>query len=139
MISDTVSKKITSLDPGRTWPSASWTMSSISESLFTVSLHSIRPMSYGVRPRAAPFFKSMVLMHRTRAHLADSSHPWNLRSLMSSSASSDLMYAMVSSLNGSRAWGQYSHSKVQSSNCVTMEKKLSLVYQNKYYLMQEEK
>jgi hypothetical protein len=122
MISDTVSKNMLSLVPGRTASSASWMMSSISESLFTVSLHSMRPMSYGVRPRAAPFFRSMVLMRRTRAHRGDSSHPWNLRSLMSSSASSDLMNVMVSSLKGSRAWGQYSHSIVQSSNYITTVK-----------------
>jgi len=48
----------------------------------------------------------MVEILRVRAHSIGRSHPWNFKSAISSSASSDFMYSIVSAEYGWRAWGQ---------------------------------
>lgn len=91
MIIETASRNAASLVPGSTDSCASWTICSITDSFFKVSLHIMLPMMKGVSPLSAPFFRSMVEMRRVRAHSSGKFHPWNFRSSISFSASSDLM------------------------------------------------
>lgn len=64
---------------------------SMVDSLFSVSLHIIWPMSKGERPFAAPFVRSMVEMRSVRAQSSERSQPCELNSAMSRSASSEFM------------------------------------------------
>ena len=75
MICDTVSRNRASLVTGSVESCASWTISSIIDSFFKVSLHIILPMAKGVSPLSTPFFRSMVDMRRVRAHSTGMSHP----------------------------------------------------------------
>lgn len=75
MITEMESRRADSLVPGSTDSSASRTMFSITDSFLTVSLHMMLPMTKGVSPLSAPFFKSMVEMRNTRAQLSGTFHP----------------------------------------------------------------
>eukprot|EP00955_Chlamydomonas_euryale_P102748 365442-Chlamydomonas_euryale.AAC.14 len=71
----------------------------------------IDPISYSVMPASAQRCSSAVVSSSTRTHSGRSTGSSRASSSRSAAASRDLIYASSSSLNGSMACGQCSHSK----------------------------
>eukprot|EP00955_Chlamydomonas_euryale_P088460 364380-Chlamydomonas_euryale.AAC.11 len=71
----------------------------------------MEPISYSVMPAPAQRCSSAVVSSSTRTHSGRSTGSSRASSSRSAAASSDRMYASSSSLNGSMACGQCSHSK----------------------------